>query len=508
MYEYGPHPDPQLVWTGKAENTSFEVPTVSLHIHERIAPEAVIRSIRREPAQFDLFAKPDMPLKELVEFYQHDMDWTNRLILGDSLLVMNSLLEREMMGGKVQTIFVDPPYGVKFSSNFQPSVKQRDVKDSDEFMVREPEQIKAYRDTWELGIHSYLSYLRDRLLLSRDLLTDSGSIFVQIGDENVHFVRNLTDEIFGRDNFVSEIVFRKKLMPLGSSTLETMNDYLLWYAQDKTLLKYRQLYLQNDVQGKSDWCYYELPSGSRHRMTIDEINNHRLLPKEARIYKLFYQKPPTYSEQNNFPIVFKGGETIYPPKNWCWVTNKEGMERLIKLNRLEKSGSTLSYVLYLDDFPYMKRTNLWDDVMGAQNKQYVVQTSEKVVERCILMTTDPGDLVLDPTCGSGTAAYVAEQWGRRWITCDTSRVALTLARQRLMTAVYPYYKIADEEMGVKGGFVYAEVPHITLKSIVNNEPVEKEILFDKPEVDKKRIRVAGPFTVEGIPQLYGLDLPM
>ncbi len=506
-YAYDPHLDPSLQWAGKAEHTAFEVPTVSLHVHERIDSRTIIQAVRKKNGngfvQGSLFQSPEEnpPLRDAIEFYKHKHNWSNRLIAGDSLLVMNSLIEKEGLAGQVQMIYFDPPYGIKYGSNFQPFVNKRDVKDGkDEDLTQEPEMIKAFRDTWELGIHSYLTYLRDRLLLARDLLHESGSVFVQISDENVHLVRNLMDEVFGVGNFISEIVFRKKLMPLGSSTLETMNDYLLWYAKDKNLIKYRQMFVENDVQGKSDWSFYELPDGSRYKMNIEEINNHRLLPKDVRIFKLFYQKPPTYAEQNNFPITFKG-KSIYPPKNWCWVTNKEGMEKLISLNRLEKSGSTLSYVLYLDDFPYMKRTNLWDDVMGAQNKQYVVQTSEKVVQRCLLMTTDPGDLVLDPTCGSGTTAYVAEQWGRRWITCDTSRVSVTLAKQRLMTALFDYYELAYPQEGVGSGIRYKTVPHITLKSIANNEPPGQETLYDKPFVDNSRARVTGPFTVEAVPAL-------
>ncbi len=505
-YEYDPHLDPQLVWTGKAENTSFEVPTVSLHIHERIAPEAIIRSIRREPAQFDLFAKPDMPLKELVEFYQHDMDWTNRLILGDSLLVINSLLEREMMGGKVQTIFVDPPYGVKFSSNFQPSVKQRDVKDSDEFMVREPEQIKAYRDTWQLGIHSYLTYLRDRLLLCRELLSESGSIFVQISDENLHHVKELMDEIFGSKNFCGLVAFQKT-GGFSPKLLSSVYDYILWYARDKENIKYRKLYRERP-QSMIDagYTWIELENGERRRLTGREMNGEETIPKGRRFQSSILVSAGA-SEKGSQPFEYKG--RIYKPAHGThWKTSQEGLRQLAEKRRLFAVENTLTYIRYEDDFPVTEFNNVWDDTVRstyAAKKLYVVQTSEKVIERCILMTTDPGDLVLDPTCGSGTSAYVAEQWGRRWITCDTSRVALTLARQRLMTAVFPFYKLADEEMGVKGGFIYEEVPHITLKSIAQNEPHEKETLFDKPEIDRKKIRVSGPFTVEGIPQLYAAE---
>ncbi|MBI5328637.1 MAG: site-specific DNA-methyltransferase [Deltaproteobacteria bacterium] len=502
-YEYDPHLDPQLVWAGKKEHTSFEVPTVSLHIHEHIAPEAIIRSVKREPTQPELFAKPEMPLKELVEFYQHEMDWTNRLILGDSLLIMNSLLEREMMGGKVQTIFVDPPYGVKFSSNFQPSVKQRDVKDSDEFMVREPEQIKAYRDTWQLGIHSYLAYLRDRLLLSRDLLTDSGSIFVQISDENMHHVRELMDEVFEKENFVSLISFTTT-SGIPSNTLSRAGDYILWYAKDLEQIKYRQQFKNKDLEDIAHYNLLYLPDGKIRRLSKEETEDTTLIPKNAKLATS--QSLTSQGATKSDSTVVLNGIEYRPPSDQHWKTTVEGIKNLFDKGRLLISGKSIRYLRFDSDFPVSPINNIWTDtVIGSQEKEYVVQTSIKTIQRCILMTTDPGDLVFDPTCGSGTTAYVAEQWGRRWLTCDTSRVALTLARQRLMTAVFPYYKLADDEMGVKGGFIYEEVPHVTLKSIAQNEPSEKEILFDKPEIDRKRIRVAGPLTVEGIPQHSTLD---
>ncbi|HHN65749.1 MAG TPA: site-specific DNA-methyltransferase [Nitrospirae bacterium] len=499
-YEYDPHLDPQLVWAGKAEHTSFEVPTVSLHIHERIAPEAIVRSLKREDPQIDLFAKPDLPLKELVEFYQHEMDWTNRLILGDSLLVMNSLLEREMMAGKVQCIYFDPPYGVKFSSNFQPSVKQRDVKEQDKYMVREPEQIKAYRDTWQLGIHSYLTYLRDRFLLCRELLSDSGSIFVQISDENIHLVRCLLDEVFGKENFVVIITIQKT----GSQESESMSsiaDYLIWYAKDRAQMKYRPLYVPRELggPGSGGFTRAEDSKGKIHKLTPEQIDGLEPIPDD---WQLFSADPLTSdgaTTTGTFEYEFQG-KKCHPGPNAHWKTTKEGLDRLAAAGRLIIPKKQLRFKKYWNDFPYVVLNNIWRGLGGARDKVYVVQTNTKVVERCILMTTDPGDLVFDPTCGSGTTAYVAEQWGRRWITCDTSRVALALARQRLMTAVFPYYKLADEKMGVKGGFIYEEVPHITLKSIAQNEPPQKEILFDKPEIDRKKVRVAGPFTVEGIPQ--------
>ncbi len=499
-YEYDPHLDPQLIWTGKAEHTSFEVPTVSLHIHERIAPEAIIRSIKREDPQIDLFARPEMPLKELVEFYQHEMDWTNRMILGDSVLVMNSLLEREMMTGKVQCIYIDPPYGVKFSSNFQPSTKQRDVKDHDDFMVREPEQIRAYRDTWQLGIHSYLTYLRDRLLLSRELLTESGSIFVQISDENLHHVRELMDEVFGKENFVSIITFRKTGSK-GSSTLDAVSDYLIFYAKNKEQAKYKQLYINETFNPKNHISYNWLmdKDGNYREITADEKKLIVPIPNGMRPFQTISITSQDPNENTKIPLIINGKE-YYCPSNRHWSVHPSELQTVVEKGLIKVFGNTPRRISFFDEEPGILLSNFWDDVMGADDPLYVVQTTAKVIQRCILMTTDPGDLVFDPTCGSGTTASVAEQWGRRWITCDTSRVALTLARQRLMTAVYPYYKFADKEMGVKGGFVYEEVPHVTLKSIAQNEPAQKEILFDKPEIDRKKIRVAGPFTVEGIPQ--------
>src|SRR3989338_5190492 len=431
------------------------------------------------------------------------MDWTNRLILGDSLLIMNSMLEREMMTGKVQTIFVDPPYGVKFSSNFQPSVKQRDVKDSDEFMVREPEQIKAYRDTWELWIHSYLAYLRDRLLLSRDLLTDSGSIFIQISDENVHHVRELMDEVFGKENFISLISFTTT-SGIPSNTLSRAGDYILWYAKDLEQIKYRQLFKNKDLEDIMHYNLLYLPDGKIRRLSKEETENPTLIPQNAKLATS--QSLTSQGATKTDSTVVLNGIAYKPPSDQHWKTTVEGVKNLFNKGRLLISEKSIRYLRFDGDFPVNPINNIWTDtVIGSQEKEYVVQTSIKTIQRCILMTTDPGDLVFDPTCGSGTTAYVAEQWGRRWITCDTSRVALTLARQRLMTAVYPYYKLADEEMGIKGGFIYEEVPHITLKSIAQNEPPDKEILFDKPEVDRKRIRVAGPFTVEGIPQHSTMD---
>jgi len=503
-YAYDPHLDPQLQWAGKAEHTSFEVPTVSLHVHERIEPRTIIEAVRRPTAadlQLSFFAQMEEnpPLREAVEFYQHRHGWSNRLIAGDSLLVMNSLLEKEGMAGKIQMVYIDPPYGIKYGSNFQPFINKKDVKDGkDEDLTSEPEQIRAFRDTWELGIHSYLTYLRDRLLLARELLTESGSVFVQISDENVHHVRELMDEVFGVANFAQIIPFRKKLMPLGAKLLEGMCDYLIWYVKDGNLVKYWPLFQPSKPKASARWTNVELADGTRKKLTKEESDNLDLLPPGARIYRLVSQRAPSFSEASVYTFPFHG-RNFNPPIGGCWLTTKEKMQRLAECNRLEEEGDNLSYVYYHDDFPYSKINNYWDDTSPVQGKTYVVQTTERVIERCLLMTTDPGDLVFDPTCGSGTTAFVAEHRGRRWITCDTSRVALTLAKQRLMTAVFDYYELAHPKEGVGSGFNYKTVPHITLKSIANNEPPATETLYDQPLVDRKRRRVSGPFTVEAVP---------
>ncbi len=505
-YAYDPHLDPQLHWAGKAEHTSFEVPTVSLHVHERIDPRTIVEAVRRQPdpdtpMQLSLFQTPqeNPPIRQAIEFYRHKHGWSNRLVAGDSLLVMNSLLEKEGLGGQVQMIYIDPPYGIKYGSNFQPFVNKRSVRDGkDEDLTAEPEQIRAFRDTWELGIHSYLSYLRDRLLLARELLHESGSVFVQISDENVHLVRNLMDEVFGVGSFVCQIVFRKKLMPLGAKTLETMSDYLLWYAKDRQQLKYRQLFYRTTPDPSARWTGVELEDGTRRHLTAEERRSASLVPKGAKIFATVPQIAPSYSEKSVYPFEFEG-RVYHPPRGACWVTTKEKMELLAEAGRLMVESDHPRYIMYHDDFPYSKITNPWKDTPPAQGKSYVVQTSPLVVARCLIMTTDPGDLVFDPTCGGGTTAFVAERWGRRWITCDTSRVALTLAKQRLMTAVYDYYELAHPQEGVGSGFKYKTVPHVTLRSIANNEPPATETIYDRPTVNRKITRVSGPFTVEAVP---------
>lgn len=500
-YQYDPHLDPQLVWAGKAEHISFEVPTVSLHVHERIDPRRIIKTVQKEdnfPRQLSLFEGHKKPLREAVEFYKHRENWSNRLVAGDSLLVMNSLLEKEGIGGKVQMVYFDPPYGIKYGSNFQPFVNKRDVKDGkDEDLTAEPEMIKAFRDTWELGIHSYLTYLRDRLLLARELLHESGSVFVQISDENVHLVRNLLDEVFGIGNFVAKIPFKTKI-PLGTTYIAGVCDYVLWYAKDKSKTKYHRLFISKGIGGDTQFNMVELSNGERQSLTAEEKQDTSLLPKGSRIFTSLDLSSSGRTESCVFPYEFNG-KIFNPTDGKSWKTNLKGMDGLAKANRLYATANALRYVLYYDDFPVMELANVWTDTLGAAGKIYVVQTNLVVVQRCLLMSTDPGDLVLDITCGSGTTAYVAENWGRRWITCDTSRVAIALAKQRLMTAVFDYYELAHPNEGVGSGFKYKTVPHVTLKSIANNEPPGQETLYDQPFMDSKRLRVTGPFTVEAVP---------
>lgn len=486
-YSYDPHLDPQLEWAGKAEHTSFEVDVVSLHIHERISTRAILDALRKpQPPQLDLFGETPLPADKEVEFYQHAVDWTNRLILGDSLLVMNSLLVKERMAGKVQMIYLDPPYGIKYASNFQPKINQRSVQERDEDLTREPEQIKAYRDTWQLGIHSYLTYLRDRLLLCRELLHESGSIFVQINDENLHLVRCLLDEVFGRENFVAVITFIKT-SGKGGATLDTVNDYLLWYARLREQLKYRQLLLPKVLgeEGTKGYGHLELVDGTRRRLDGEESDEEKLAARGLRVFKAAGLTSQTPSRTTVFSVDFE--ERSFTPGARGWSTSETGMTRLMQAERVIPVGNTLSYVRYLDEVPTRPLTNVWTDTGIAgygDPKVYTVQTNTKVVERCILMTTDPGDLVLDPTCGSGTTAYCAEKWGRRWITCDTSRVAIAIARQRLMTAKFDCYELKDPERGPAGGFIYETVPHITLQSIAQNAEIDAIAAQYQPQIDE------------------------
>jgi adenine-specific DNA-methyltransferase len=487
---------PYLQWAGKAERTSFEVDTVSLHVHERIDPMSILSAVRKrleeatnkstarlkaeEPSplarQASLFEAPfeNLPLRSAVDFYRHDKGWANRLIAGDSLLVMNSLLVKEGMAGQVQMIYIDPPYGIRFGSNFQPFVHKREVQDrKDEDLTQEPEMVKAFRDTWELGLHSYLTYLRDRLLAAKELLNDSGCVFVQIGDENVHLVRTLLDEVFGPTNFASQIAV-KKTTAQTSEGLSGAIDYLVVYAKEASKLKYRQLYREKELGGfgTGEYRYVLKPDGTTRTGSEAELAGIDALPNACRWFSsdtLVSQRPP-----GDFPVPFRGREIT--PKSGYWKTGPDGFRRLIRAGRAMGAGTSLKYRRMLDDFPVAAVANYWDDLSSGASrtdpKVYVVQTVSRVLERCVLMATDPGDLVLDPTCGSGTTAFVAEKWGRRWITCDTSRVAVTLAKQRLMTASYDYYELAYPHEGLKGGFIYKTVPHVTLKSIANNADID------------------------------------
>jgi adenine-specific DNA-methyltransferase len=531
-HEFDRGRDPELYWLGKYRNDdSAELPIDirSLYVHEDIQPEMLIQRLYRlrveradnAPAAF--FSEEEMgnivedELERVCEYYKHPMGWKNRLIQGDSLLVMNSLLQLEGMAGKVQCVYIDPPYGIRFGSNWQMKLNDRNVKDNDESVSGEPEMIKAFRDTWELGIHSYLSYLRDRLVTARELLTQSGSCFVQISDENVHLVRNLMDEVFGSENFVSMIVYQKTTgagSPGELKTIPSVVDYILWFAKDKSEVKYRKLYREQIFGKDGTDAYSNIELANGERMTIKQYERNRSIDfnyqqreKGSKVYRLSDIRSSSSSISAQFPIVFNG--KTYTIRTGSWKTHQKGIERLISLNRIVSLDNTLAYVRYLEDFPYMTITNIWNDVSSSLGgkKLYVVQSNIKPIQRCILMTTDPGDLVLDPTCGSGTTAYVAEQWGRRWITIDTSRIALNIAKKRLTSALFPYYELFDEQTkNIRQGFKYKTVPHITLKSLANNLPPAEEILYDQPKEDKKRMRVSGPFTVETL-QSYNVQSP-
>ncbi len=558
LYPRDPTLDPQLVWKGKdAQDLAeyLEVAAVPVYIQEKIDPRALVENLRQtagggaDEPELTLFDDFDgLEFDQLVDFYAHENNWSNRLVLGDALLVMNSLAEKENLRGKVQMIYVDPPYGIKFGSNWQVSTRKREVREKDIDVTRQPEQIKAFRDTWELGIHSYLAYLRDRLTVARDLLTESGSCFVQIGDTNVHLVRALLDEVFGSENFVSLIAF-KTTSGTTSEVLAGTVDYVVWYARDRAAVKYRQLYVDRQLGTGGDAAYrmIEEPDGTRRRLTPAEFASPGSAP--GRIFRYQIATSQSTGRQKGegaaawFPVEV-GGRTFRPSMQATWKTHEPGMERLRLCNRLEPTGSTLSYIRYHDDFPVFPLSNLWSDTQtgSAMEKVYVVQTNTKVIQRCILMATDPGDLVLDPTCGSGTTAYVAEQWGRRWITIDTSRVALALARTRLMCARFPYYFLADSSEGaakeaeltgrlpvgngykgdVRQGFVYKRVPHVTLKSIAQNPDIhegmtpeeidaavgrhsQSELLVDQPYEDRSKVRVTGRFTVESLSPHRVLD---
>ena len=545
--------DPQLVWRGKYPSASeidgYDSDLVTdappIYIQEKIDPRVLIENLRRtserpedepELTLFDSFDGLD-DLQQ-IEFYEHDANWSNRMILGDSLQVMASLADREKLRGKVQTIYIDPPYGIKFGSNWQVSTRNRNVTDGKrQDVVREAEQVRAFRDTWETGIHSYLGYLRDRMFAARDLLTSSGSCFVQIGQENCHLVRALMDEVFGSANLVSQIVVRKTATP--SAVLDDAYFYLIWYAKDLSQVKYRQLWSE---RSKADWVL-NVPKnswgiiekdGSKRLLTREERKNPRNIPDDVELYAL---SKLTSAGESKEPQPFEfDDQTFLPPRNTHWKTTAAGMRNLVRAGRVERRGGPPWFTRFHSDFPAIPVTNSFDDTAGKSvDPLYVVQTQPDVVQRCILMTSDPGDLVLDPTCGSGTTAFVAEAWGRRWITIDSSRVALALSRQRVMGSQYPWFLLADTLEGfqkereltasaappetfkgdLRRGFVYERVPHITLKTIANNPDLrddmthdeltaairrhaEFELLYDKPFEDPKKVRVAGPFTVESL----------
>ena len=529
---------PFLNWAGKAERLSYDVPTLPLFVHERLSTKAIIETVQghkrdKQLNMFNLFGDPrHSVVDQVLRAYEYRDQWVNRMILGDSLVVMNSLLHYEGLGGQVQMIYMDPPYGVEFGSNFQPFVRKRDVKhNDDDDMTREPEMVKAYRDTWELGLHSYLTYLRDRIQLCRDLLSPSGSIFMQISDENIHHVREVMEEVFGKENFVVTILVKKKGGQKGS-LVDPVNDYLIWFAKDieKLRLRYRQLYEKYEIDAElvKTFRLVEFPDGREMTLTqlsktldsgTDYTEQPHLVFRDfpgTRIFKSENITSGGYRRTQSVPFKYKG-RTFDPgiAKGNCWkhsaITDDgspSGMAKLAAANRFYIGDDQLGFKRYADDFGYKAISNWWDALGGAADPLYVVQTNPEIIKRCILMTTDPGDLVLDPTCGGGTTSFVAEQWGRRWITIDTSRVPLALARQRLLTATYPYYQLKDDKRGPAGGFIYLRkknrkgqeiggvVPHITSSTIANDEPSVEEVIVDRPEVESKVIRVTGPFCVE------------
>ncbi len=506
-YSYDPHIDPQLQWAGKAEHLSFEVPTVSLHVHERIDPLTIIEAVRKRETDNDdqmeisLFSKPEEnpPIREAIQFYKHKHNWSNRLIAGDSLLVMNSLLEKEGMSGKVQTVYMDPPYGIKYGSNFQPFTNKNKVEDKDEDMAIEPETIRAFRDTWELGIHSYLTYLRDRVSLARQLLDNSGSIFIQINDDNLHYIKNILDEVFGYENCVNIIPFKKRasfLSRFGKGLFELF-DYIVWYAKDINNVKVNPLYVPIDrfQQLRGEYRFYDDENGVR-KLTEEDMINPRL--DLSRVFRT-HSASKKSSSPTNVETITIGQYKLKPPSGHEWKADAKGMQVLLELNRLVPGSQSRPYKIYFTDFPYQLLNNLWDDTLAEQNPVYAVQTDELPVQRCILLSSDPGDLVLDITCGSGTTAFVAEQWGRRWITCDTSRVAVTLSKVRLMTAKYDYYELSHPGEGIASGFKYKAQDRIKLETLAREESPETIILYDKPKIDHTKSRITGPFTVEAVP---------
>lgn len=508
VVDMDPAADPVLFWSGKRSRR--QVPILPLQRNEIVTESRIgqiIARARKTAAEnapqmgfSSMFADLEKHLRESekskrVEFYTHDEGWKNKLICGDSLHVIESLLHYEALRGEVQMIFLDPPYGINYDSNFQQRVDS--IKNDDHDRADDAVSIKAFQDTWTLGVHSYLSYLSERLYLCRDLLKDSGSIFLQISDDNVHRVRCLMDEVFGAENFISLIPFRKKTMPFGTTFIEQMADFLVWYGKRKFTdngapsTKFYPLFLPQDVEGEFHHCWYEMPDGSRHRMSPEQLNNHSLLPKDARVYRLKSLEPSGPMESGMFTYVFEGKP--YPPPKNGYGTPPNGMDRLRDHKRLQPEGNRLTFIMYADENAWTRMTAPWTDTVGADNKRYVVQTNSAVVQRCVLMTTDPGDIVFDPTCGGGTTAYVAEKCGRRWITCDTSRVAINVARKNLLSSVFKHYKTRNGVLA--SGFTYEKVKRITLGSLANDlEPGEIE-LRNRPEVEKEAIRVCGAFEV-------------
>jgi adenine-specific DNA-methyltransferase len=502
-FEYDPHLDPQLVWSGKAERTTFEVEAPSIHVHERLSTEAIIRAVRKEPPQPALFGDEELDRSKTVEFYQHEQGWVNRLILGDSLVVMTSLLEKERLGGQVQMIYLDPPYEVTYNSNFQARISNRTPKEgADDSLTREPEQVQAFRDTWTLGVHSYLTYLRDRLLIARELLIDTGSIFVQIGPKNVHLIRGLLDEVFGAANACPTITIAKTSQE-QTKLLPDVADFLLWYGKDIRKVKYFPLYEERGLRPDDfDYRFVEEPDGTRRPMSTEERRNPETLVKAGfRIFRLDNATSEGFSAPKTIPFEFDG-RVFHPGPNRHWLLRKEGMEGLAEARRLATRENSLAYVRFWDDFGGIPRTNVWLDTSRAgawgRKKAYVVETNPKILERCLAMTTEPGDLILDPTSGSGTMPWAAEKLGRRWVAIDTSRVALSLSRERILTGIFDYYRLQDPERNVDGGFLYRTLTRVTASSIGYEESPQTALLHDQPLIDRDKVRVSGPFTVEAL----------
>ena len=509
-YAFDPYLDPQLQWSGKVEKNELEVDTVSLHVHERIDPKTLIEKLKAKSEakapqvsgqlELNFFDNPgfEKPLNKALQFYEHEQDWSNRLIAGDSLLVMNSLLEKEGMAGKIQTIFMDPPYGINYRSNFQPFTNKKDHKDgADDSIPHEPEMIRAFRDTWELGIHSYLTHIRDRALLCKELISETGSMFFQINDTNLHHAKEILDEIFGSNNFFGMICFQKVASPLAAeNSLPSKLDFILWYAKDISKIKYHKLYIRRPNDIGVGYNNIELKDGSRRKLTKKEKVGLEPMP-EGKLFKpidLFKSGPGSKYEIEVEGKVYDSG------KKW-WGQTKEDIQKLVNLKRVVPYGNSLTFIRYLEDFPYKQLDHLWDGLSGARDKVYVVQTNEEVIKRCILMTSTAGEIVFDPTCGGGTTAVAAERLGRKWITCDTSRVALNLARKRIMTEVYDYYKLQNPDEGLSGGLLYKEVERLTPSLIAKGHSGKKETIYLEPQKDSTIKRVTGPFTVEAVPSV-------